>query len=160
MHQITEHRFIKATFESLVDWRAHTDFLQCNPSFWKGKGRFDCVFIDTGSQPYFAKLLFVFTYQVKASEDAVIPSGEAEVTIPMALIQPFKEITLAQKKDKDLGLHRLQETPLTKAIFVPARSFIRGAYIVPEDLTKKFSLAVDVVDTDMFLRICRMYPEL
>ncbi|KAF8225486.1 hypothetical protein L208DRAFT_1091920, partial [Tricholoma matsutake] len=110
---------IKATFESLVDWRAHTNLLRCNPSFWKGKGRFDCVFIDTGSQPYFAKLLFVFTYQVKASEDAVIPSGEAE-------------ITPAWKNDKDLGLHRLQETPLTKAIFVPAWSFIHGAYIFPE----------------------------
>jgi hypothetical protein len=97
---------------------------------------------------------------VKASEDAVIPSGEAEVTIPMALIQPFKKITPAWKKDKDLGLDRLQETPPTKAIFVPAWSFIHGAYIVPEDLTKKFSLAVDVVDTDMFLRIRRMYPEL
>lgn len=159
MHQITEHQFIKATFESLVDWWAHTDFLQYNPTFWKGKGRFDCVFIETGSWPYFAKLLFVFTYLVKASEDVVIPSGEAEVTIPMALIQPFKELT-PWKKDKDLGLHCLQETPPTKAIFVPAWSFICGAYIVPEDLTKKISLAVDVVDTDMFLCICRMYPEM
>ena len=103
MHQITEHQFIKATFESLADWWAHTDLLRCNPLFWKGKGWFDCVFIDAGSQPYFAKLLFFFTYQVKASEDAVIPSGEAEVTIPMALIQLFKKITPARKRTKILA---------------------------------------------------------
>jgi len=72
------------------------------------------------------KLLFVFTYQVKASEDAVIPSGEAEVTIPMALIQLFKKITPARKKDKDLGLHRLQETPRQKLFL----SLLGHSYVV------------------------------
>lgn len=145
------------SYESLVDWRLHTDLLRCNPLYWKGKGRFDCVFIDTGSQPYFARLLFVFTYRVKASEDIIIPSGQTEVAIPIALIQPFKEITTLRKKDKDLHLHRLQARPPEKAIFVPARSIIRGAYIIPEGLREKTSLVVDVVDTDMFLRINAIY---
>jgi hypothetical protein len=125
--------------------------------YWKGKGRFDCVFIDTGSRPYFARLLFVFTYQVKASKDIIMPNSQTEVTIPVALVQPFTEITTLRKQDKDLCLHRLQAKPREKAIFVPARSIIRGAYIIPEGLTEKTSLVVDVVDTDMFLRINNMY---
>jgi hypothetical protein len=47
--------------------------------------------------------------------------------------------------------------PREKAIFVPARSIIRGAYIIPEGLKEKTSLVVDVVDTDMFLHINEMY---
>jgi hypothetical protein len=152
-----EHRFLKASYVSLVDWQGHTDLLRCNPSYWKGKGRFDCVFIDTGSRPYFARLLFVFTYRVKASEDIIIPDNQTEVTIPMALVQPFTEIRTLRKQDKDLCLHRLQAKPREKAVFVPARSIIRGAYIIPEGLTEKTSLVVDVVDTDMFLRINEMY---
>jgi hypothetical protein len=77
--------------------------------------------------------------------------------IPIALVQPFTEITTLRKKDKDLCLHRLQVMPREKAIFVPARSIIRGAYIIPEGLKEKTSLVVDVVDTDMFLRINEMY---
>jgi len=153
---ITEHRFLKASYESLVDWQAHTDLLRCNPVFW-GKERFDCVFLNTGSQPSFARLLFVFTYQVKASKDVIIPSGQTQVLIPMALVQPFTEIKKLRKKDKDLCLYRLQEKPLEKAIFVPARSIIRGAYIVPEGLTEKNFLVVDLVDTDMFLHVNMMY---
>jgi hypothetical protein len=77
--------------------------------------------------------------------------------IPIALVQPFTEITTLRKKDKDLCLHRLQVMPREKAIFVPARSIIHGAYIIPEGLKEKTSLVVDVVDTDMFLRINEMY---
>jgi hypothetical protein len=124
--------------------------------FWKGKGRFDCVFIDTGARPYFARLLFVFTYLVKASEDIIIPNS-TDVTIPIALVQPFTEVKTLRKQDKDLCLHRLQAKPEEKAILVPARSIIRGAYIIPEGLKEKTSLVVDVVDTDMFLRINKMY---
>lgn len=98
---------------------------------------------------------------MKASEDVIIPNSQtdsdSEVTIPMALVQPFTEITNLRKQDKDLCLHRLQAKPREKAIFVPARSIIRGAYIIPEGLTEKTSLVVDVVDTDMFLRINKMY---
>lgn len=75
----------------------------------------------------------------------------------MALVQPFTAITTLRKKDKDLRLHRLQTKPRETAIFVPARSIIRGAYIIPEGLKENTSLVVDVVDTDMFLRINKMY---
>ena len=75
----------------------------------------------------------------------------------MALVQPFTAITTLRKKDKDLRLHRLQTKPRETAIFVPARSIIHGAYIIPEGLKENTSLVVDVVDTDMFLRINKMY---
>ena len=94
---------------------------------------------------------------MKASEDIIVPNSQNEVTVPIALVQPFTEITTLRKQDKDLRLHRLQIKPREKAIFVPARSIIRGAYIIPEGLTEKTSLVVDIVNTDMFLCINNMY---
>lgn len=94
---------------------------------------------------------------MKANENVVLPSGQPDITIPMALIQPFTEIKALRKKDKDLRLYRLQEKERSKAIFIPARSIIRAAYVIPEAPQEKTSLVVDVVDTDMFLRIIEKY---
>lgn len=153
---LTEYCFIKAFYESRVDWRAHTDYLRCSPSFNKAE-RYDCVIIHNEPRNYFARLLFVFTYTLKASDDIIIPSGHDNITIPIALIQPFTEVTSLRQKDKDLGLHRLRAKPRRNAIFVSARSIYRGAYIIPEGLKEETLLVIDVVDTDMFLRLRSMY---
>jgi hypothetical protein len=31
--KVTEHQFLKVNFESIIDWRITTDYLQCSPSF-------------------------------------------------------------------------------------------------------------------------------
>src|SRR5262249_1012363 len=119
--------------------------------------RYDCVIIHDQPSNYFGRLLFMFTYVVKASEDVTVLYGHDKLTIPIALILPFTNVSTLRQKDKDLRLHRLQAKPRTQAKLVPARSIIRGAYIVPEGLGASTSLVVDVVDTDMFLRINAMY---
>jgi len=56
---ITECRYFKVNYESMVDWRQHTDYLQCNPKFY-GTPCFDCVFIQTTDKVIFGRLLFLF----------------------------------------------------------------------------------------------------
>lgn len=94
---------------------------------------------------------------MKANKNIILPSDQPEITIPMALVQPFTEIKALRKKDKDLRLYRVQEKERGKAIFIPARSIIHAAYIIPEAPKEKTSLVVDVVDTDMFLRLIEKY---
>jgi hypothetical protein len=125
---------------------------------FNGAERYDCVIINNKPRDYFARLLFVFTCTLKASEDIIIPGNHDSITVPIALVQPFSEVSSLRKKDKDLCLHRLQAKPRANAVFVPARSIYRGAYIIPESPDEATSLVVDVVDSDMFLRIRQMYP--
>ena len=48
--------------------------------------------------------------------------------------------------------------PCAESVFISIRSICRGAFIVPENSRDGDFLVVDVVDTDMFLRIRAMYP--
>ncbi|KAG1879726.1 hypothetical protein F4604DRAFT_1579212 [Suillus subluteus] len=56
---VTAHQFLRVNFESLVDWRQHTDYLRCNPCFYNAP-RFDCVFIQTQTNVIIGRLLFLF----------------------------------------------------------------------------------------------------
>ncbi|KAF8154643.1 hypothetical protein B0H34DRAFT_852350 [Crassisporium funariophilum] len=143
------------TYESLVDWRAHTDYLHAHPTYCKiAGGRFACVIIDSTPRPLFAQLIFVYTVALK-----IQVNGKQETfQIPLALVQPFKENLKMFKQDKDLGLMRLKLMPEDSARIAPAHSIICGAYIVSEGEGFGTSLIVDVVDTDMFLRLKKLYP--
>jgi hypothetical protein len=143
--QVTEHRFLKSHYESLVDWKAHTDFLRCSPSFFLRK-RYDCVIIHSSDRDFFARLLYLFTFSFEG------------VVLPVALVLPFSEISGHRRRDRDLNFHRLRERPRAESIFISLRSISRGAFIVPEHSRGGDFLVVDVVDTDMFLRIKAMYP--
>lgn len=130
---LIEHRFIKLSYKSLVDWRTCTDYLRCSPSFFN-KPRYDCVIVNN-EPDFFARLVFVFTYTIKAGSEGVkeTPDGK-DYTIPVALVQPFEDVQPLRKRDKDLRLFRLQAQPRENSIFVPARSLRRGAFIVSEGL--------------------------
>ncbi|KAG2116194.1 hypothetical protein BD769DRAFT_1629852 [Suillus cothurnatus] len=52
---ITEFRFLRVNYESIVDWRMHRDLLQCNSNFY-GSPRYDCVIVNTANTPFFARL--------------------------------------------------------------------------------------------------------
>ncbi|KAH0834917.1 hypothetical protein J3R83DRAFT_10592 [Lanmaoa asiatica] len=47
---IVEHRFLQVNYESLVDWKQHTDYLQCNPSFHNA-ARYDYITVDHQTYP-------------------------------------------------------------------------------------------------------------
>lgn len=146
LRQIIECRFLKSYYDSMVDWKLKIDYLRCNPSF-HGRPRFDCVIVYRGDGYYFARLLYLFTYNFQGT------------TFPIALIQPYADVRPLRKKDRELRLHRLRPKTCGDSIFISARSIRRGAFLVPaldpghpNDL-----IVVDVINTDMFLRIRSMY---
>jgi hypothetical protein len=143
--KLIEHRFLKSHYESLVDWRAHTDYLRCSPSFFSRERR-DCVIVHSAERDFFARLLFLFTYLME------------DVVLPIALVLPFSDISIVRRKDKELNFHRLRARPRAESMFISIRSICRGAFLVPEYTKDGDFLVVDIVDTDMFLRIRSMYP--
>jgi hypothetical protein len=154
---LIEHQFIKANYESFVDWHSHTDYLRCSPNF-HGDKRYDCVYVNNEPQKdFFACLLSVFTYTLKASDDVIIKDGHDSITIPFALVLPFTE-ALLRKKDHELCFICLKEKKPTESLILPARSIHCGAYIIPEGIKQSTSLVVDISDDDMFLRMFSIYP--
>jgi hypothetical protein len=143
--QIVECHFLKSYYDSMVDWKLRIDYLRCNPSF-HGRPRFDCVIVYRGDGYYFARLLYLFTYKFQGT------------TFPIALIQPYADVHPLRKKDKELRLHRLRPKTRGSSIFISARSIRRGAFLVPALDHPNDLIVVDVIDTDMFLRIKSMYP--
>ncbi|KAG1838317.1 hypothetical protein F4604DRAFT_1997182 [Suillus subluteus] len=128
---VTAHQFLRVNFESLVDWRQHTDYLRCNPCFYNAP-RFDCVFIQTQTNVIIGRLLFLFD----------CPVGED--LFPLALVHPF-----------DARTGTVRAKPRAQAEFFSVRSILRGALLV-HDAGLDY-LLVDMVDTDMFLRVKEMH---
>lgn len=129
----------------MVDWKLRIDYLRCNPSF-HGRPRFDCIIVYRGDGYFFARLLYLFTYNFRGT------------TFPIALIQPFADVRTLRKKDHELRLHRLRPKTNRDSIFISAQSIRRGAFLVPALDRSDDLIVVDVIDTDMFLRIKSMYP--
>ncbi|KAG2750897.1 hypothetical protein P692DRAFT_201839120 [Suillus brevipes Sb2] len=130
--KITECRFLKVNYESLVDWRQHTDFLHCNPKFF-GAPRFDCVFVQTTNKIIFSRLLFVFECTLE------------DTALSLALIHPFDAPTgVCIRKDKHLSIFRVRARPHAQAEFF-------FAFLVPDGSNDY--LVVDTVDTYMFLHV-------
>ncbi|KAG1779158.1 hypothetical protein EV702DRAFT_1178670 [Suillus placidus] len=136
--EITEFRFLKVNYESMVDWRQHTDYLCCSPHFF-GAPYFDCVFIQMATKKViFGRLIFLFECIV------------GKHTFLLALVHPFDAPTGAcLRKDKNLNFFRAQ--------FFSVRSIICGALLVPDGPFDH--LVVDTVDSDMFLRMREMHLE-
>jgi hypothetical protein len=143
--QIAEHHFVKSYYESHVDWKAKTDYLRCSPNFYLQE-QYDCVIIHNTERDFFVQLAFIFTYSFD------------DVVLPIALVHPFSEVRTLQNKDKALNLHRMRMRPRGDAMFISVRSICHGAFLVSENSNNGDYLVVDVVDTDMFLRIRFMYP--
>ncbi|KIP07360.1 hypothetical protein PHLGIDRAFT_71277, partial [Phlebiopsis gigantea 11061_1 CR5-6] len=139
---IIECRFLKVDFESLDNWSLLVDFLRCNPRF-HGHQRNDGVILDMqDGQILFGQLLAIFACAV--SKDHMEP---------VALIWPM-DIPVGPRlqKDEDLGFYRLRARERHLCKLVSVRRIIRGAFLAQAyDRPNEF-FAVDVVDTDMFLR--------
>ncbi|KAJ7243981.1 hypothetical protein C8J57DRAFT_1452331 [Mycena rebaudengoi] len=137
--EIIPYQFLKIFFQSLDDWEDYADYLRCSPDF-HGHPRYDAVIIKTVSGTMFARLIFVFGFKVK------------DKIYRFALIQPLDGGTgPLSPKDKALGFYRDSE-------FIPVESIIRGALLALDSNKNGEFLVVDVVDSDMFLRLQSMYP--
>jgi hypothetical protein len=112
-----------------------------------GYPRYDCVIVKTMDGHIFAQLVFLFQCTLDAT------------TYSFALIHPFDAaIGPRRRRDVDLGFYRLRETPRKAAEFISVRSIVRGAVTVEDFAHTGYRLVVDLVDTDMFLRLKKIYP--
>ncbi|KAG2122156.1 hypothetical protein BD769DRAFT_1629269 [Suillus cothurnatus] len=137
--KVTEHRFLKVNFESIVDWQITTDYLRCSPSFHNFT-RYDCVILQTQAEPMFGRLLMLFT---------CIVDGR---THPIALVHPYDApVGPCSLKDKHFQFWRVHERPRISSEFFSVRSIIRGAALTEDHNVPGDYLVIDTIDTDMFL---------
>ncbi|KAG2750980.1 hypothetical protein P692DRAFT_201710246, partial [Suillus brevipes Sb2] len=142
--QIQEHRYLKVNYESSVDWKQMTDYLRCNPRF-HGRPRYDCTLIQlTQDTSVFVQLIFMFKCQLP-------DVGSFE----LALVQPFTAgiIGAPRRIDRDMRLTRIKAVSRASSIFVPLRSFIRGALLYPDPAHQDEFIVVDHIDSDLFIRM-------
>ncbi|KAG2746323.1 hypothetical protein P692DRAFT_20739518, partial [Suillus brevipes Sb2] len=142
--QIQEHRYLKVNYESSVDWKQTTDYLRCNPRF-HGCPRYDCALIQlTQDTSVFVQLVFMFKCQLP-------DVGSFE----LALVQPFTAgiIGAPRRIDRDMRLTRIKAVSRASSIFVPLRSFIRGALLYPDPAHQDEFIVVDHIDSDLFIRM-------
>jgi len=124
----------------MVDWRLSTDRLRCNKSFF-GQERRDCVLIKSEHGHFFARLLHLFKVTVGTQTHA------------LAYVKRYSRPSgPLRRKDKDLGLYRLQSRA-NRFEIVPLESVVRGALLVPDSDNPEECFVVDTVDGDMFLRM-------
>ncbi|KAG1800477.1 uncharacterized protein HD556DRAFT_1230432 [Suillus plorans] len=142
--QIREYCYLKLNYESTVNWRQSTDHLRSNPSF-HGSPRFDCALIQlTAERTVFVKIIFMFKCEV--------PDIGA---FQFALVQPYTAGIPggSRRIDQDLRLTRVKAVPRKDSIFVPLKSFIRGAVLACDPEHQDEFLVVEHIDSDMFLRM-------
>ncbi|KAG1785854.1 uncharacterized protein HD556DRAFT_1450294 [Suillus plorans] len=139
---ITEFRFLRINYESLVDWCMHQDLLRCSPNFY-GSPRYDCVMVNTANTPFFARLVYMFSCLVGSTE------------FPLALIHPY-DVGIAnsrRRRDNDMGLWRVRAKPRSSSEIISVRSIVRGAALARNPETDGDYFVIHTVDTDMFLRV-------
>ncbi|KAG1768464.1 hypothetical protein EV702DRAFT_1181984 [Suillus placidus] len=143
--QIHEYRYLRLNYESTVNWKQSTDHLRSNPSF-HGSPRFDCALIKlTAEKNVFVKIILMFQCEVP----------DVVGTFQLALVQPYTAGIPggARRIDKDLRLNRVKAVPRGDSIFVPLKSFIRGAVLARDPEHRDEFLVVEHIDSDMFLRM-------
>jgi hypothetical protein len=138
--KIVEFQYLEINYESTVDWKLTTDRLRCNKSFF-GSERYDHVIVQTVDGHFFAQLLHLFRVTVGTESHAL--AYVASYCKPSGSIR---------RKDKDLGLYRLQLRAKPYEI-ISLESVVRGALLVPDPDNSEEYLVVDTVDSDMFLRM-------
>lgn len=146
-YKVTEFRYIKVEYESMITWKLMADNLRCSPSFF-GQPRYDGVIIHKAGNSLshdaeyaFAQLIFVFIVVVD------------EHTYPLALVHLMDHKRPSRRMDKDLSLYRIRAKPRSQAMFIPVRSIVRGALLFPVPAKTNEFFVVDTVDADMYLRV-------
>ena len=146
MSKITEFRFLKVNYESLVDFCQTTDYLRCSPSL-HNNARYDSVIVNAATGVFFARLLFLFTCVVNGT------------SYPIALIHPYDApVGRRLQKDKHLGFWRVRSQPrATASEFILVETIIRGVALASDPTTAGDFLVIDSVDSDIFLRMKEMH---
>ncbi|KAJ6588426.1 hypothetical protein B0H19DRAFT_1099256 [Mycena capillaripes] len=143
--EIIPYQYLKVFYQSLDNWVNDVDYLRCSPSF-HNLPRFDGALVKTISGDIFVQLVYLFTVTIDKKKHG------------FALVQPLDAPRGAlSKRDKDLNFYRVKAKPRHASEFIPVRSIIRGALLVPDFSRPGDFLVVDLVDVDMWLRLKQMY---
>jgi hypothetical protein len=144
--QVTEYRFIKVKYESMVDWHIKTDYLRCSPEF-SGRPRYDFIIADRPQGRIFAQLVFVFICQVNGRD------------YHLALVQPLEKHSrpATRRVDKNLSIYRWHIRARNRCEVIPLDHIVRGAVLVADTNYKGDFFVIDTLDEDMFLRVKNMY---
>ena len=138
--KIVEYQYLKINYESMVDWKLATDHLRCNKSS-HGFERHDNVIVQLEHDQFFAQLLFLFEITVGTQSHA------------FACVKSYcRPSGSMRRKDKDLGLYRLQLKAKPYEI-ISLESVVHGALLVPGSNNPEEYLVVDTLDSDMFLQM-------
>lgn len=85
----------------------------------------------------------------------LIGPGQLE---PIALILPMDiPAGSRSRKDTHLGLYRVHSRSRSECIFVSARNIVRGALLANAYDQPGHYFAVDMIDSDMFLRLKEIF---
>lgn len=126
-----------------------TDPLRCNPAF-HGAPRYDFAILHWTYAgrftPIICKLVRFFVYRVNDKKYA------------LALVQPMDEPVSPRQGDYDLGLCRVRPRSRDQSMVVSARALLRGA-VVTKDRTRDEYTVMDTVDSDMYVRLMKMFPD-
>lgn len=126
----------------MVTWRQDTDLLRCSPTFFKAGERYDSIiYHDFGDTYKFGKLVFAFVCSLS--------NGERH---PLLLVQPMTQVNRRQM-DTDLGLYPFKAEPRSQCRLIHLNSLVRGAVLYEDISRAEHYFAVDVIDSDMFLRL-------
>lgn len=140
-----EYKLLKIKYENLVTWKESTDYLRCNPNFFRHP-RYDSVIVQTVQGLIFARLVCLINCVIEGK------------SYPTALIQPCDApVGRLYRKDIDLRMTRVRAKPRRNSEFVSVRTIIRGAVLVPDFDKEDEYLVMDVLDADMFLRVRKMH---
>jgi len=138
---------LKIFYQSLEDWSDQADFLRCSPNFHRHP-RFDGALVLTANGNIFVQLIYVFEFKVNNKK------------YPFALVQPLDAaVGLITAKEKALKLFRVRAKPRQASEFIPVRSIIRGAVLMPNSKKVGEFFVMDVLEGDMFLRLRDMYRD-
>ena len=98
---------------------------------------------------FFGKLLLVFTVKYEEKEYG------------FAYIHKYKTSNRSSSiLDRDLGLHRVHAKPTKLWEFIPITSITRGVFLVPDSDKAHNAFVLDVLDTDLYVRLRSIFPEL
>ena len=142
--KIVEFQYLEINYESMVDWKLATDLLRCNKSF-RGNERHDHVIVKLEDGHFFARLLHLFEVTMDTQSH------------PLAYVESYcRPSGSLRRKDKDLGLYRLQLRAERYEI-IHLESVVCGALLVPDSDNPEEYLVVDTIDSDMFLRMKQIF---
>ncbi|KAJ6610879.1 hypothetical protein B0H10DRAFT_2165954 [Mycena sp. CBHHK59/15] len=147
MDEIVPCQFLKIFYQSLEDWSDQADFLCCSPNFHRHP-RFDGALVLTANGNIFVQLIYVFEFTTNGKK------------YPFALVQPLDApVGFITAKEKDLKLFRVRAKPRQASEFIPVRSIIHGAVLMPNSKKVGEFFVMDVLEGDMFLRLHDMYRD-